>query len=442
MSTNLREIRALSRLAWPVVVAQLGALGMGVVDTLMVGRLGEQSLAAVAVANALSVALFVFPAHIATGLDPVMSQAFGAGRPIDAGRTAFRGLVLMTLVGLPVMALHGYGDPLLRLMQQPEEIIALGASYVWMVGWSMLPLFWFGMVRQHLQSRGMMLPGTVAILVANAVNIVANAALIYGLWGAPALGVMGSAIATVLARVTMLVVLHAVAWRALREVWPGAAGLFDPRALWRLLLQGVPVGFQIGVEVWAFVSTSFLMGLLGTTAVAAHSIAMSLGTATFAIPLGIGAAASTRVGNLLGAGGDWARAGWLSVALGVGVMSVSAATFTLFPEAFVTSFTTDPQVVALGVSLMPFLAAFQMFDGAQVTLFGVLRGAGDTNMPMVVNLIGWWLVGIPVAWGSALYFDLGPQGVWVGLALGLAVVATLLTVRLRYTVRRGGFLVG
>lgn len=433
------ETWTLLRLAWPVVLGQLGWMAMGLVDTVMVGHLGVGPLAAVAVGNSLSFGVVVVAQGTVSGFDPLMAQAFGAGRPRDAGRAALRGALLLLLLAVPILAVHVAAPAVLQLLGQPPVVVEDGGAYVRVVGLSVLPLLWFLLVRQLMQARGLMWPATVVVVAANLVNLLGNWLLLEGRWGLPALGAEGCAWATVVARTVMLVGLHLLVVGPLRESWPGLAGVIDLGRLRRLATVSLPVGLQLAAEVWAFVFTAFMMGWLGELAVASHAVAVNLAAVSFMVPLGISAAAATRVGNLLGAGEAWSRAAWSAVGLGVAVMSLSALLFLTFPMSLAGLFSDEDAVVLGAAALLPLAAAFQLFDGAQVVLFGVLRGAGDTRMPLVVNLIGWWSLGIPAGAVLAFGLGLGTRGLWVGLVIGLASVAVLLTLRLRSTIRRGGY---
>jgi MATE family multidrug resistance protein len=263
--------------------------------------------------------------------------------------------------------------------------------------------------------------------------------LVYGHLGAPALGTVGSAYATLASRVAMVAMALLLGVDLTRACWPGWKGTFALAPMLRIAAIGIPVGLQVAMEVWAFTGTTLMMGWVGTTAVAAHMIALNLSSISFMVPFGISAAAATRVGNLLGAGQRWTHAGWTAVGVGAGVMALSACGFTLFPGWLAGLYTTDAAVIALTSTLLPLAAVFQLFDGTQVVAFGVLRGAGDTRVPALANLVGYWFLGLPVGTWLAFHEGWGPYGLWTGLTLGLATVAVLLLWRLRATARRGGY---
>jgi MATE family multidrug resistance protein len=294
----------------------------------------------------------------------------------------------------------------------------------------------FVALRQYLQGRELMRPAMWVVAIANLFNALFNWALIFGHLGFPALGLLGAGIATALTRVLMFALLfamvrgfelHAGAWTP----WSRAA--VHPRHLRRILGFGVPVAFQIAFEVWAFSGSTLLAGRIDAIALGAHTVTLNLAAFAFMFPLGISQGAATRVGNLLGAGRprDAQRAAWISMAMGAGVMAVFAVSFVLLRQWLPRIYTAEADVVALSASILPIAAAFAIFDGTQVVGCGVLRGMGDTRPAARYNLLGYWILGLPLGGWLALGAGVGLAGIWWGLALGLAVVALLLVRRVR-----------
>lgn len=423
------EIRRLVVLAWPVVLGQIGIMAMGFIDVMMVGRLGGDALAALALGNGASFALIILGLGAAMGLDPIIAQAWGGGRREVAARALVDGLAVLTLLGVALTVGHALIGPALILLRQPPELVGLAASYAGICGLSVVPLLLFSGIRQYLQAAGRMTPPMWAVAVANLVNVGANAVLIYGIGPFEGLGALGSAWATVFARVAMLLALVPLVTAPVRA---GLADRVEPwgPAMRRLASVAMPVGFQAALEVWAFDSALVIMGWLGSLALAAHAVSLTLASMAFMVPLGLSAAAATRVGNLFGAGRAWTRAAWIAIATGCAATMVNALLFASFPEPLGRLFTDDPEVIGLVKQLLPIAAAFQLFDGIQVMTFGVLRGVGDTRVPALANVFGYWTFGLPIAAGLALT-GWGPTGVWYGLTLGLAAVATLVLLRLR-----------
>lgn len=432
-------LRDTVRLALPVVTVQVGLMLMGVVDTIMVGRVSAAALAAVAIGNTFFFVVTIFGIGVLLALDPVVSQAVGARDDDAVARAVQRGLVLALVVSVVVsLALLGAG-PILRLARQPAEVVPDAAAYALVSIPGTLPFFAFVVCRQTLQALRHMRPIVATIVLANVANVAFNWVLIYGNLGAPAMGAVGSGWASTLARWVGAIALVAAAWPTLRPllhpVRPEALAL---RPLLRMLRLGLPVGVQQMLEAAAFGVVALLMGTIGTVEVAAHQVAINLASLTFMVPLAVGAAAAVTVGHAVGAG-DMAEARGAAVAalvVGAGFMCASASAFLLVPHAFARLYTTDAAVLALAASLIPIAGVFQIADGLQAVAAGVLRGAADTRLPLVLNLVGFWLFGMPVSLYLGFRAGLGPQGLWWGLVAGLAAVAVLLLVRMRH--RLGG----
>ncbi len=443
------ETRALVRLALPVAAAQLGWMTIGLVDIWMVGRLGAEALAAVSLGDLWIVGTAVIATGVIMGIDPIVSQAHGARLPEAMGRALQQGIALAVLLAVPLSLAWWQTGPVLGLLGQDPELSSVASDYVRAQTFCLAPFFIYIALRQYLQGRGMMLPPLVIVLVANVVNAVLNAALIFGFGPIPALGVRGAGIASGMTRVFMMLALAGVVlWGGLhRDAWtPWSLRALHPRELLRVLRYGIPVGTQIGLEVWAFTLCSVFAGWIGAAALAAHTIVLKVSAFSFMTAHGIGVASATRVGNLLGAG-EHARAqrtSWIGIALGAGTMALFGLLFVAFRDSITGVFVGGEAltVIALGAGIFPIAAAFQIFDGTQVVAAGVLRGMGTTRPAAAINFVGYYLFALPV--GAWLTFEelpfglrglgLGLPGLWVGLALGLGSVALLL---LAWVWRRG-----
>lgn len=427
-------------MAGPLMIGTLGQMGMSVVDTLLVGNLGEDALATVATANLWCFSMVMVGTAVLRGLEPVAAQAMGAGDRQAGGEALARALILSVLLTPALAAAILLARPMLGLLGQPPALLdgahAFALAFAWVAPFAMP----YTAIRQFLTSVAEIRPTVAAVLLANVVNAAVGAFLIYG---PPKLGFVGAAWATVVAHAALLGFTAWLGRAPLRAWWPQrpAEGWAAPRAIWRIFALGAPLAMQVALEVWAFNAAGILMGWLGKLELAAHSIILNLSSVAFMVPLSISIAAATRVGNLIGAGLPWRRAAWTAVGMGAGIMAISASLFVLFPSQLVALYTRpeDAAVRAMGVGLLPIAAAFQLFDGTQVVSFGVLRGAGDVRVPSLANVVGFWLVGLPAGWWLASRHGFGAQGVWIGLALGLAIVAVLLVVRIAFTIRRGGY---
>lgn len=419
------ELRALARLAWPAIVGQLGMMAMGVVDLWAVGTLGKEATAAVGTANTLSFGTLVIAFGAVSGADGLVAQAFGAGRPREAGTHAARAAVVSGVLGVGVIAAHLLAEPIFRAAGQPSEVVPLAGSYARGLAGGLPAAIAFQAVRQLLQGRGLVRPAMLAVLLGNLANLVLVTWFVRGLgWG-----MGGAAAATSIVRWVMLGGLWAIARGALAESRPDGP-VWDRAGLWAAAGVALPVSFQMGLEVWAFGVGVLLAGSLGATEGAAHTVALNLASLSFMVPLGVSTAAATRVGNAIGAGGPWRRPAWTAIAMGAGVMTVSATAFTAAPRALGAFYNDDPAVLDLVARVLPIAALFQLFDGTQVVAFGVLRGRNDLRVPALFNVVGYWLVGLPLAVALVEVVGVGLPGVWIGYSVGLGIVASLLLSRL------------
>lgn len=432
MAHPIDEARAegvrLATLAWPVMLAQLGMVSMGAVDLLMVGRLGEAATASLGLGNTYSFGLVVLAIGAAQGIDPLVTQAYGAGLPREAGRAGLQGLGLVGLLAVPLTALHTVAPTVLTALGQPSELLPLADTYCTVLALGVPPFAAFAVLRQWLQGDGVMKPAMVVIGLGNLVNVAGNLVLI------DRLGVAGVAWSTVIVRWVMVGALVALTWRTLARAWP-VRSIWSGAAFVRLAALSLPVAVQTGLEIWAFATAALLAGGLGATAIAAHVVALNVVALAFMIANGLSAAAATRVGNLVGAGRPWRTAAVTALALVVGVMTCTGVTIGTFPTLVGRLYSPDPDVVALVATVLPIGAAFGLFDGLQVVAFGILRGLGDTRLPSTFNLIGYWVLGLPLGALLVSQTNLGLRGIWIGLAVSLVVVTTLLGLRILWHAR-------
>ncbi len=435
-----RDLVGVVHLALPVALVQVGMMAMGVVDTLMVGRVSAADLAAVALGNLYFFTTATFGMGLLMALDPLVAQAVGAGDRDASARAVQRGCLLAlglsvvtSLALLPAGAVFGW-------LRQPVEVIPIATGYaLWSIPGT-VGFFAFIVLRQALQAMGRVRPLLWVMGAANLVNAFLNWILIWGNLGAPRLGAVGSAMGTSLSRWFMALVLLGISWTLLRpHLRPFRPGVLAPAPFLRMLRLGVPIGLQSMLEFGAFGLTGVFMGWLGTAPMAAHQVALNLAAFTFMVPLGIAAAGAVRVGQEIGRGKPEAarRASGATLLLGLGFMMVTALLFLVFPGPLGRLYTGDPAVLALTSLLIPIAGVFQVFDGLQAVAAGVLRGAGDTRVPALLNLAGFWVVGLPLSLLLAFPLGMGPTGVWWGLAAGLLSVAVLLLIRVGVRMGRG-----
>jgi MATE family multidrug resistance protein len=428
------ELRATVRLAVPVVFVQLGFMTMGVVDTLMVGRLSARVLAAVALGNLYYFNVSIFGQGTLMALDPLVAQAIGAKETDSVSRAIQRGLLIAAMLSVATALLLAPAAPALRALHQPAEIIPEAAAYARISIAGVLPYFAFVVLRQSLQAMHRVAPIVWTMIVANLTNAGLNWVFVYGHLGSPPLGVAGSAVATAISRWLMTALLLMLAWKELRpNLLPVRADSWQWRPIARMLAIGMPIGAQQLLEVSAFGAIGLLMGVMGTAAMAAHQIAITLAALTFMVPVGVATAAAVRVGHAIGAGDDARARSAVRAAYtcGVGFMTMTAAVFLSMPHLLSTTFTRDAEVAALASLLLPIAGIFQVFDGAQAVGAGVLRGAGDTTAPLYVMLASYWIVGVPVSAYLGFRTSLGPAGLWWGFVVSLAAVAAVLLLRIR-----------
>lgn len=427
------EAPRLARLAAPAIVSQIGLVMMGVADVILVGALGPDALAAVGIGHAWGWGTVIVVLGAALGLDPLMAQGVGANRPRDVGRAFVQGTAFTLLLALPVAGAWWWTRPLLLALGQPEVLANGAADYCRAMVPGLPALVVFATTRQFLQAHGRMGAVTAVILVGNVINAVLAWALIGGHLGAPALGIAGAGLATSVVRWGMAAGLLWQAWRGLLAT---GAVLADARDLGAVARNTLPVGMQVGLEVWAFNVGSLLAGILGPTAAAAHTVGLNATSVSFMVALGLSQAGATRVGNLVGAGLSWKVTARVAIALTILGELPAALLFAVAPGIVARLYTDDPAVIAMAASIFPLAAAFQVFDGLQALLFGLLRGAGDTRVPGLANIVGYWLFGLPVGAWLALRGGMGLPGVWMGFLLSLGMVAALLALRLAIVARR------
>jgi multidrug resistance protein, MATE family len=443
MSIKTRqELFSMLRLAMPLAAAQAGTQLMGLVDVAVLGRLGAVELGASGLGNALFFGIAILGMGIVMGIDPLVSQALGAGQEAQARRVLWQGIWLSNIVGFGLMIPMALSPLILAPMGIEAHLSEPATLYV-RIRMLSLPLFMmFIALRSYLQAHGITRPMIIAMVVANVFNLVADIILVFGggvlpawtgpLRNIPAFGVAGAAAASVIASFIQLVML-ALAVRAIpvREATPERLRRFDRPLFASGFRVGLPVGLQMGAEVGVFALAGVLAGKFGAAQLAAHQIALTLASFTFTVAVGVGAAGSVRVGRFVGARdqGGARMAGMVAIAGGAGFMTLSAILFWLVPRQLGSILTDQPVVLAAVVPLLAVAAFFQISDGVQAVGAGVLRGAGDTRFAFAANLVGHWVIGLPIALWLGFRTRLGVVGIWWGLAIGLTAVAILLLIR-------------
>lgn len=420
----MSEVLRLARLATPVVVGQLGLMLLGVVDLWVIGPVDPDHLGAVGLGNTWSFATLVFGMGLVMGADTLLTQAYGREDPDAAGVAAWHTAIWAALVGTLITGVHLLAEPGMTLLGQPGSTIPDASLYAEIMGASVYPFLGFTLLRGLLQANGRMMAPTLVILLGNLVNLLGDGVLVWGL----GFEVAGVAWVTVAVRWFMLLALVFVGREAILEAWPEDGLDIRKHQLARVADVAFPVAWQVSLEVWAFNATMFLAGWLGSEALNAHTAALNLSSLAFMLPLGLSVAASTRVGNLVGAEQDWRRAAYTSLAVGGGIMLVTGATYLLIPEALAGLYADDPVAIAAIAAVIPIAGVYGVFDGVQVVGMGVLRGLGDTRYGARVALFAYWGVTLPTAALASRW--LGLAGLWWAICFGLATAAVLLLHRI------------
>jgi len=419
------------KLALPVIAAELGWISMGIVDTIIVAPMGPAAIGAVGSGSTMFFAVMVLGMGTLLALDTFVAQNYGAGRLDECHRWLHAGLQLAVVMSVVLVVIGIVGVVQLPRAGLHPEVGALLQPYLAALLWSAPPLMVYTVFRRYLQAMHVVKPITVALVTANLINGVANWVLIFGHWGMPALGVRGSAYATLAARIYMMLFLLAVI--VIRERrWPSGLRdvgfVIDSTRIWALLRLGVPAALQVTLEVGVFAAASALAAQITPLAVAANQIVLNIAGFFFMIPYGLSSAAAVRVGHAVGRrDASGARmSGAAALGLAVVVAVVVSCAFAAAPRLFLRLFTEDVSVLPAGSTGLLIYAICQPFDGLQTVATGALRGLGETRVPMIVNLGGHWFVGLPVAYGLCFNRGWGVEGLWVGLTVGLMLVGSVL----------------
>ncbi len=441
------ELGATVKLALPMALTQLGQIAMLTTDVLLVGRLGAEAVAAVALGVNFFFLLFIVGMGIVTATAPLAAQAHGAGDARGVRRVTRMGLWAGLIVGLPSSLVLAMGEPVFLAIGQDAKLAALAGEYLSTLLWCSVPAIWLIVLRNFVSALNRPRSALWVMLAGIPLNAALVYALVFGRLGLPELGIAGAGLATTLVQIAMVLFQAAVAvwgrpfrdYRILARWW---------RADWARLKQifalGAPIFVSFLLEAGVFIAAVVLMGWLGTVPLAAHQIAVQIASVTFMVPFGIAQAATVRVGHAVGRG-DAAgarRAGWVAVVLGTAFMGLMAillfATRFDLPALFLDpAKASGPEVIALAAQLLVFAALFQMADGAQAIAMGSLRGMSDARIPMLLAALSYWVIGFTLAYMLGFAAGMGAPGIWIGLSAGLACAAVLLGARFRRLSHRG-----
>lgn len=430
----LSELKALWALALPLALAQAGQALMGLVDTAVVGRLNETAQAAAGLGNSLTFTIMFFGMGVMMALDPLVSQAVGARRPADARTHYWTGVWLALATSVVLLVPLLLMGPVLRLVGVAPAIADGALTYIDVRLPGVAGQMLFVGARSYLQGVGRTRAIVVAMVLANVLNLGLDVLLVFGAGPIPALGIAGAGIVTTVCTWFQFLVMVP----ALGPRLEGVRRAPDVQALWRAARLGLPVGLHLLAEGGVFGLAGLLAARLGASSSAAHQVALTWASLTFCVAVGIGSAGSVRVGWGVGARDLPAarRSGLVAFASGAAFMSATALMFVLVPEPLARLLSPNDGVVAVAASLFTVTAVFQVSDGVQGVGAGVLRGYADTRFTFIANLIGHWLIGLPLSWWLGVRGSYGVVGLWWGLSAGLSVVAVAVFLRFQWLSRR------
>ncbi len=422
------------RLAYPVIIGQLGFIMMGVVDSIMVGELGASPLAAASVANSLIMFVFVAGIGVSFAITPLVAIAVGAKKYNDCGVIFRQALLVDMVLGVVLLIVAFVGSNLIQFFNQPKEVVALATSYGKLLGYSILPAMLFQTYKQFIEGLSVMKPAMVIVLLANLINAFVNWVFIYGNLGMPALGLDGAGWATFSSRLFMAIVLVWYVMNSNRFKQYDVTLHFrsiNIKMIKRILGLGLPSAVQYIFEIGAFFFAVIMVGWLGTKQLAAHQIALNLASISFMTALGVSAAGGIRVANGVGQQNirEVRRAGFSAIILGGAIMACFGIIFITLRNFLPTLYIDNVNVVSIASTLLIIASIFQIADGVQAVGIGILRGLTDVKWPTLITFIAYWVLGLPSAYILGFILNLDVQGVWIGLLIGLLSSAIMLTTR-------------
>ena len=450
LSTYTKEFTYNLKLAYPIILGMLGHTVVGIVDNIMVGKLGPDELAAVSLGNSFVFIAMSLGIGFSTAITPLVAEADGKNN-IEDGRSAFHhGLYLCTILGVALFTLIFFSKPIISYMGQPEHVVELAKPYLDIVAFSLIPLIMFQAYKQFADGMSETKYSMWATIIANIVNVVFNYLLIYGIWIFPELGIVGAAIGTIISRFVMLGYMHYM-MNLKKKFHPFFKG-FDLKKIKRevnikIIRLGTPSALQMFFEVALFTGAIWLSGVLGTTSQAANQIALSLASFTFMFAMGLSVAAMIRVGNQKGLN-DYKKLRIVAMSiflLAIILEIIFALIFIVFHNYFpalfvdmssVNDLVKNTEVVTIAGQLLLVAAVFQISDGLQVVVLGALRGLQDVKIPMYMTFISYWVIGFPISIYLGLYTDLKATGIWIGLLAGLTAAALFLYLRFNYLTKK------
>ena len=426
----LPEAKITLTLGAPIIAGQIAQMSMGFVDTIMAGNLSSNDLAAVAIGSSFINPIYVFSIGLLMALNPIIAQHIGGKRLDQIGRTVrHAGYIAVILAIISIILIRNL-ELAFTLMETDSKVTELSIGYMEAMSWGFIPITLYLVLRFFNEGLSVTKPTMIFALLGLVFNILGNYTLMFGKFGFPALGAVGTGWASTLVAWVMFIGMFLFTYTKKEyKRFNIFSKIYAPE--WHfikdILTVGIPNGISIFMEVFMFALVTLLMGYLGTQIVAAHQIAINIGSIIFMIPLGLSSAISVRVGTYIGKNNPYGAklAGYAGILLCVGIAVFMALILWIFPEYMVAIYTDDSSVAQIAVSLLLMAAIFQISDGLQVSGIGALRGLKDTTIPMIVNFVSYWVVGIPSGYLFGIYWSYGPVGLWMGLIFGLSVAAVL-----------------
>jgi multidrug resistance protein, MATE family len=450
LSQYTKEFRYNLQLAYPVILGMLGHTLIGIVDNIMVGRLGTTELAAVSLGNSLIFVAMSIGIGFSTAITPIVAEA-DAEKDTSKIRSAFHhGLFLCVILGFMLFGVVVLAKPIMVLMHQPEEVIVLAKPYLDWVAFSLVPLIIYQGYKQFADGLSMTKISMYAIVLANVLHVIINYLLIYGIWIFPKMGIVGAALGTVISRIAMLVFMHVILSRKeqLKQYFEGFSfEEIKKETIRKIIDLGLPSAMQMLFEVVLFTAGIWLCGSIGKNSQAANQIALSIASMTFMFAMGLSVVSMIRVSNQKGLK-DYKKLiivsrsiFLLAILIEVLFAVLFVALHTVLPYLFLDienqeQLLDNQEVIAIASKLLLVAAVFQISDGIQVVVLGALRGLQDVKIPMYITFVAYWVVGFPISYYLSLYTDLKAIGVWIGLLAGLTTAAVFLFIRFHYLTKK------
>ena len=431
------DIKETFKLAIPIAIGQLGHIMMGVVDSMMVGRLGSASLAAASLVNGLFFLVIVLGLGMSMAITPLVAMAAGADKKEDVKQILNNGFLVNMVYSVILIILTYLVSCLIPYLNQPKEVVAPAMSYLRILIISIAPFIVFQVFRSYLEGLSDVKPPMVIAILINILHVFFNWILIFGKFGLKPMGLNGAGIATTFSRIIMMgaILVYVYNYNKNKDLTPDISIKKYSRHLAKKIIQiGFPSGIQYFTEVTAFAFSAIMIGWFGSASLAAHQVALNLASVTYMIILGLSSAGTIRVGTYMGAR-DYLgvrRAGFTAIIIAECIELFFSACLVITHNVIPHLYISDPAVVSIASNLLLVAAVFQLADGIQATTIGVLRGLTDVKMPLIITFASYWIIAIPLGYLIGVYFNLGAVGVWIGLCVGLFLIAFLCVLRFNH----------